>query len=137
MVEVTRLRTVPARTPVELSLPGDRFADMLCGKLGQLLPQTSNLLLVGVEIQNLTPADIHATMLRLQQRAESSDSTLVQRYGFLDRADFFRYYHRLSGLMVRGIPLQDGEPVILWENPQAKHPLPARVRTALIRSHTL
>jgi hypothetical protein len=138
MVEVTRLRTVPARTPVELSLPGDRFADMLCGKLGQLLPQTSNLLLVGVEIQNLTPADIQATMLRLQQRAEGNDPTLVQRYGFLDRADFFRHYRRLSGLLVRGgMPLKAGEPVVLWENPQTKHPLPTRVRTALVRSHTL
>lgn len=138
MVEVTRLRTVPARTPVELSLPGDRFADMLCGKLGQLLPQHSNLLLVGVEALNLTQNDIHATMLRLKQRAESNDSTVVQRYGFQDRADFFRHYQRLSGLLIRGgMPLQAGDSVILWDNPQAKHPFPAKVRTALMRSHTL
>jgi hypothetical protein len=138
MVEVTRLRTVPARTPVELSLPGDRFADMLCGKLGQLLPQHSNLLLVGMEALNLTQNDIHATMLRLKQRAEGNDSTVVQRYGFQDRADFFRHYQRLSGLLVRGgTPLQAGDSVILWSNPQAKHPFPAKVRTALMHSHTL
>jgi hypothetical protein len=137
MVEVTRLRTVQARTPVELSLPGDRFTDMLCGKLGQLLPQIGNLLLVGMERPILTHADLHATMLRLQKRAENNDPTLVQRYGFRDRADFFRSYQRLSGLLLRGIPLQAGEPAVLWENPQAKHPFSAKVRTALSRSHTI
>jgi hypothetical protein len=133
MVEVTRMRTIG--TALEASLPGDRFVDMLCGKLGQLLPQRSNLLLVGMEIPNLKQENIHAIMLRLKQRTEHNDATLVQRYGFQDRADFFRHYQRLSGLLVRGIPL--GNPVVLWENPQAKHPFPARVRTALIRSHTL
>ena len=137
MVEVTRLRTVQARTPIELSLPGDRFADMLCGKLRQLLPQVSNLLIVGVEIQSLTQADLQTTMLRLQQRAERDDSMVVQRYGFRDRADFFRHYQRLSGLLVRQIPLHAGDPVVLWINPQAKVPFPAKVRTALVRSHTL
>jgi hypothetical protein len=138
MVEVTRLRTIQAGTALEPQLPGDRFSDMLYGKLGQLLPQQSNLLLVGVETPNLTQDHIHATMLRLQQRAESNDSTLLQRYGFLDRADFFRHYQRLSGILVRGgAPLQAGDPVVLWENPRTKHPFPARVRTALMRSHTL
>jgi hypothetical protein len=138
MVEVTRLRAGQARTPTEAILFGDRFSDMLCSKLGQLLPQRGNLVLVGVENLNMTHADIHAMMLRLQQRAESNDPTVVQRYGFRDRADFFRHYQRLSGLLVRGgPPLQEGDSVILWVNAQAKHPLPARVRTTLARSHTL
>jgi hypothetical protein len=138
MVEVTRLRVSPARTASDISLPGDRFSDMLCSKLGQLLPQLGNLLLVGVEVLTLTQADVQAAMLRLQQRAERDDPAIVQRYGFRDRADFFRHYLRLSGLLVRGpTPLQAGDPVILWTNPQAKIPLPAKVRSALIRRHTL
>jgi hypothetical protein len=137
MVEVTRLRVVDPRTLTETSLPGDRFSDMLCGKLGQLLPQRSNLLLVGVEVLNLTQGDIHAAMLRLKQRAESNDATIVQRYGFRERSDFFQHYQRLSGLLVRKISLRAGDPVILWDNPQAKVPLPTKVRTALTRSHTL
>ena len=40
-------------------------------------------------------------------------------------------------MLVRQIPLSTIDPVIVWDNPQAKQPLPARVRTALSRSHTL
>jgi len=104
-----------------------------------LLPQRGNLLLIGVEAPFLvTHEDLHTTMLHLQQRAENNDPTAVQRHGFRDRADFFHHYQRLSALLVRGgTPLQAGEPVVVWVNPQAKYPLPARVRTVLSRSHTL
>jgi hypothetical protein len=43
MVEVTRMRGIPAG-----QLFNDRFIDLVCGKLGQLLIQRSNLLIVGV-----------------------------------------------------------------------------------------
>ena len=64
MVEVTRLRMVqdstrdlaqaqgqapPPHTAPIRSLVGERLADMVCSKLGQLLPQRRNILLVGVE----------------------------------------------------------------------------------------
>jgi len=154
MVEVTRLRAAQPRiplgaqehargtqslntTPLTGPLPSDRFSDMLCSKLGQLLPRRINLLLVGVEAPHLTHRDLHATMLRVQQRAEGNDSSVVHRHGFRDRADFFHHYQRLSALLVRGISLQAGEPLVIWVNPQAKYPLPTRVRTALSRSHTL
>jgi hypothetical protein len=149
MVEVTRLRAAGLRTPrdhqeykdktqsLSAALLGDRFTDMLCSKLGQLLSQRINLLLVGVEAPYLSHNELHATMLRIQQRAESNDAAIIQKHGFRDRADFFSHYYRLSALLVRGIPLQAGEQVIIWDNPQAKYPLPAKVRTALSRSHTL
>ena len=154
MVEVTRLRaaqpgTLPSaqehargtqssNTTLTGPLPDDRFSDMVCSKLGQLLPRRSNLLLVGMEAPPLTHGDIHAAMLRVQQRAEGNDSAVVQRHGFRDRADFFHHYQRLSAILVRGgTPLQAGEPVVIWDNPQAKYPLPTKVRTALSRSHTL
>jgi len=143
MVEVTRLRTAQANLmPGIQETPGgpllnDRFTDMLCSKLGQLLPQRSNLLLVGVEASLLASHEVSSTMLRLQQRAETNDSTVIRKHGFRDRADFFDHYQRLSGLLIRGIPLQTGETVIFWDNPQTKYPLPSKVRTALARSHTL
>jgi hypothetical protein len=153
MVEVTRLRAAQPRTPpgaqehargaqspnTTLTVPllGDRFSDMLCSKLGQLLPQRSNLLIVGVEAPHPTDRDLHAAMLRVQQRAEGNDSTVVHRHGFRDRADFFHHYQRLSALLVRGTPLRAGEPVVVWVNPQAKYPLPTKVRTVLSSSHTL
>lgn len=132
MVEVTRLRAALAGVPFE-----DRFTDMLCSKLGQLLPQHSNALVIGIETVPVTQEDLRFIMIRMQQRAEANDPVVVQRYGFRDRADFFQHYQRLSLLLLRGFPLQAGELVVLWNNPQGKYPLPARVQTALFRSHTL
>ena len=146
MVEVTRMQAAPSITSLDAhpteSAPmspvlGERFFDMLCSKLGQLLPQHSNILLVGLEAPRLTQPEVRAEMLRIQQRSERGDAALLQRQGFRDRADFFRYYQRLSALLVRGTPIQDGDPVAIWVNPQAKYPLPVKVLTALSRSHTL
>jgi hypothetical protein len=126
MIEVTRLRIIQ---DVEESL-----ADMVCSKLGQLPPQRTNILLVGVEAPGFTQDILRAAMLHLQQRAERNDTAIVQRYRLRDRTDFFHHYQRLSELLVRGPDQQAGETVICWVNPQAKHPLPGRVRTALYRS---
>jgi hypothetical protein len=149
MVEVTRLRTVqdstrdlapaqgqapPAHTVPMRALVEERLADMVCSKLGQLMPQRRNIFLVGVEALGLTQDTLRAAMLHLQQRAERNDATVVQRHGFRDRADFFHHYQRLSELLVRGPHLQAGEPVFGWVNPQAKYPLPSKVRTVLYRS---
>ena len=152
MVEVTRLRaghlgTPPGAqehahvphapdTPPSVALMGERFAGMLCRKLGQLLAQRSNLLLVGIEAPYLTPDDLHAARLSVQQRAEGNDSAVVHGHGFRDRRDFFHHYQRLSAVLVRGTPLQVGKPVVVWVNPQAKYPLPSKVHTVLSRSHT-
>jgi hypothetical protein len=132
MVEVTRMRGIPVG-----QLFNDRFTDLVCGKLGQLLAQRSNLLLVGAEGPQVTYDEVRTLMLRLQQRAEGNDASVVQRYGFRDRVDFFNRYQRLSAILLRGTSLQAGDPVIFWDNPRAKYPLPAKVRTALTRSHML
>jgi len=128
MMEVTRLRNAED--------VGERLADMVCSKLAQLPPQHSNILLVGIETPSLTPDILRGAMLQLQQRAERTDASFVHRYGFHDRADFFRHYQRLSEILVRGPKLQAGEPVVTWVNPQAKYPLPGKVRTVLYRSQS-
>ena len=151
MVEVTRLRADPNSTLAEaqeqtlatpapntiLTIPliGERLADTICSKLGQLLPQRSHVLLVGVEALHLTHSDLRAAMLRIQQRAERNDSTFLQRHRFRDRADFFHHYQRLSEILVRGPHVQAAEPMVVWVNPLAKHPLPSKVRTVLYHSH--
>lgn len=131
MVEVTRLRRTDTQTEEE------RLADAICTKLGQSLPQHSSVLIVGVDAIRLEPKDLQAIMLRIQQRAERSDSAFWARYGFLDRADFFRHYQRLSEVLLRCSPLQADQPLIVWVNPQAKYPLPGKVRTALHRSQNI
>ena len=134
MVEVTRLRGVLTGTiPAE----GERLADAICSKLGQFPPQRSNVLIVGTDDLYMTHNELQAVMLRLQQRAERSDSTFWQRYGFRDRAGFFQQYQRLSEVLVRGSQSQAGRSALAWTNPQARQPLPGKARTALYRSHAL
>lgn len=146
MLEVTRLRaevrgqdlsTSTAQTHPLTPLIDERLADTICSKLGQLLPQHSNVLLVGVEALRLTQSDLRATLLRIQQRAEQNDAIFLQKHRFRDRTHFFQHYMRLSEVLVRRAQSPAGEPVISWVNPQAKHPLPVKVRTALYRSQTV
>ncbi len=151
MVEVTRIRADQKGSPLDaqeeplvtpapnsiltISPISQRLADTICSKLSQLLPQRSNVLLIGVETLHLTPSDLRSTMLGIQQRVERNDSTFLQEHRFSDRADFFRHYQRLSEVFVRGPYLQADEPMVAWVNPQAKYPLPRKVRTVLYRSH--
>jgi hypothetical protein len=140
MVEVTRLRTVSraemSSSENGASLEGERLADAICSKLGQFLPQRGNVLIVGVDALRLTQNDLQSIMLRIQQRAERNDSAFWSRYGFQDRAEFFRHYQRLSEVLVRRTQWEVDQPMVAWVNPQAKHPLPSKARTALYRSHT-
>jgi hypothetical protein len=141
MVEITRTRTSKkgntAESDSSLSAEADSLADTICSKLGQLLPQHSNVLIVGVESLRLAQGDLQAAMLRVQQRVERNDSTFWQRYRFRDRSEFFRHYQRLSEVLVREAPLRPEPPFLAWINPQGKYPLPAKVRTSLYRSHTV
>ena len=134
MVEVTRLRAI-ASTDNGFPQESERLADAICSKLRQFLPQRPNILIIGVDSLILTQADLQSLMLRLQQRAERSDSAFWQRYGFRERADFFQGYQRLSEILVRPFTPQTSEPASVWVNPQARQPLPSKVRTALHRSH--
>jgi len=136
-LEVTRLR-INQRTAEEqasgTNTIGDRLADAVCSKLGQLVHQQCNILLVGVDALQLTQEDVRAAMLRLQQRAERNDPAFFQRYRFRDRTDFFRYYQRLSEILVRDTRVPTGETFLAWVNTQAKILLPSKVRTVLYRS---
>jgi hypothetical protein len=135
MVEVTRIRGVPSATN-ETPQEGERLTDAICSKLRQCLAQRANVLIVGFDALRFTQPDLQSILLRAQQRAEGSDSTFWQRYGFRERADFFQHYQRLSEILVRPSRLHANEPTIVWVNPQAKHPLPGKARTALHRSHS-
>lgn len=129
MLEVTRIQADAKSTPEA------RLAAAIAEKLGQLLPQRSNALLVGIEATELNLDDIQRALLGIQQRAEQNDQVFLRRHRFRDRADFFRHYQRLSEILVRQPQLDAGNSVVTWINPQAKHPLPSKVRNALYRSH--
>ena len=133
MVEVTRVQTDKnLQSPAPSS--GARLADAVIDKLGQLLPSRSNILIAAIEAPHLTPSDLRNAMFSMQQRAERNDSTFLQGHGFPDRADFFRYYQRLSEVLVRVPHSEAARSMVTWINPQAKHSLPSRARTVLHRS---
>jgi hypothetical protein len=101
----------------------------------QFLPRHSNILIVGADTLRLTQNELQTVMLRIQQRAERHDPAFWQRYGFQERADFFRCYQRLSEVLLRESQFQADGSIVVAINPQAKDPLPGKVRTALYRSH--
>lgn len=133
-VEVARVRPAAAGPLAGAALDG-RLADVVVRKLGQLLPDRANVLLVGVDAPPPDEPAVRAAMLAAQRRAEAGDPALVGRHGLQGRGDFFRRYRRLSAVLVRGTPLRAADPLVLWDNPQAERPLPSEVRTALVRSH--
>lgn len=161
MVEVTRMRVAPPNPespaancttpplqpqaplagprlvgpPLAGPPPGDRFFDTFCSKMGQMLPQCGNVLIIGQDGPAPAPADLHATMLNFRRRVESDDPAALLRHGFRDRGDFLRHLQRLSVLLIRTVPLKPGDAAVLWDNPQAKVPLPPKARAALAGSH--
>lgn len=145
-VEVTRKRaserapTMTARTPhadlerapSERERESNRFLDLVCAKLTQMQPGMVNLLWVVVDSREVEQIDVTGAMRQLKARAESRDVSLFTRHGFIDTADFFRHYLRLSGIVVRAIASADANPShALWVNNQAQHPIPAAIRTIL------
>jgi hypothetical protein len=137
MLEVTRLRAEPGDLTSDLTQSMERLADAVCSKLGQMQHQLSNVLIVGVDTLHPTEGDLRGMMLRIQQRAEHGDTAFFQRYGFRDRADFFRHYQRLSEILIRTSNLEARGPILTCINSQAKYPLPGKVRTVLYRSQTV
>jgi hypothetical protein len=93
----------------------------------------SNILVVGHETLDLNEATIRGAMVRLQQRVERDEFRTIQRYGYRDRADFFRSFRRLSEVVLHGMKQQGEGRLVGWINPQANERLAAKVRTALYR----
>jgi hypothetical protein len=110
------------------------MAGVVSSKLSQMLPGMMNLLVIVADHKRIAELDVARVMNQLKQRAEQKDHQLFRRHKFRDTADFFKYYQRLSGVLVRN-PGHDeaGQRPILWLNNQTKHPLPAPICTILQR----
>jgi hypothetical protein len=136
MVEVTRLRPQAAPASGETAA-GDsssieaRLAVLICGKLGQLVPNLPNVVVVGVPAESLAALDVAETMCALVTRAERRELTARERHPIRQPSDFFRPYRYLSGLLVRPWPLPPTpQPATFWTNPQATKTLPVRLRAS-------
>lgn len=117
--------------PAEPADLATRLTDTVCNKLGQLQSGMANLLVVVVDSSS-DEIDLRSTMLRLKERAERKEQHLFSRHGWRGPSDFFKSYLRLSMLLMRTHPEDEKHSrVTLWENPQAKYPLPANIRSLL------
>lgn len=139
-VEVTRMRiSIRENDEGEQSLfdpqvEGRRLAEIVGSKLSQMLPSMMNLLVIMADLQTMCELDVGKVMNQLKQRAEQKEPQLFQRHSFRDTSDFFRYYQRLSAVLLRSTGNDEsGKCPILWINNQTKHPLPAPICTILQR----
>jgi hypothetical protein len=138
-VEVTRMRRSMRENDDEPPLfdpqaEGRRLADIVGSKLGQMLPGIMNLLVIMADQETMCELEVGQVMNQLKQRAEQKEAQLFQRHRFRDTSDFFRYYQRLSAVLLRSTGQHDiGKCPILWLNNQTKHPLPVSICTILQR----
>lgn len=122
-----------------------RLGDALIAKLRQLPPGMPNVVVLGAEGARSSLPEPGAVAAGLRLRAEAHDATLFARHGFADAPAFFRAFLRLSAVALlapwdegaanadtAAVSLAELAPgATLWLNPQAKHPLPPPVRSAL------
>jgi hypothetical protein len=135
-VEVTRPRLGGEATPPgeEQAAEGDepagaaRLAAAVCAKLGQLPPAAINVLVIaGHEARTAGAA---RAMADLKRRAERRDEAYFARRGFASARAFVVASYRLSAILLPDEAAPPAPPG-LWLNPEATHPLPAPLRTAL------
>jgi hypothetical protein len=69
-----------------------------------------------------------------KDRKERKEAALLARQCFVNAADFFKHYLRLSGVLIRFLE-EDAEMghAVLWLNNQTKQAIPGLLRTALQR----
>lgn len=139
-VEVTRIDSSymeVSETPTgfDIQQAALRLMDTVCDKLGQMQPGMSNVLVIITDSDFFMALDLEQAMAQLKDRVERKEEGLYGRYGFVKPADFFKYYLRLSGILVRTIA-DKGKSIhsVLWLNNQTKQPLTGPMRTRLERS---
>lgn len=133
LLEVTRTH-VRDRTASTHEAAADRLVDVAGGKLRQMAPSVVNVLLIGARLDEAIAGQLPDALNRLLRRVERGESAVLARYGFASRSVFFAHFQRLSQLVVRDPDDVTSEYFATWANPQARQALPARVRTALLRS---
>ncbi len=116
--EVSRLR--PARS--QEHDPAGRLAAVLCGKLGQLVAGSANLLMVVSDADPYSAVDVSATLQMLRRRADAQDDAYFAFRGLAGARSFAQTLPRLSAVLVVA-PAAAAEALFL--HPQARHQLPA------------
>jgi len=127
-LEVTQAQEPGAETPEWVG----KLIGLVCQKLGQMMPESLNVLVVASEGGSLTIEEVTGAMKRLKERVEQREGDLLARFGFTDPSDFFKQFQWLSGIVVwKSQEHALGTGKSLWTNPQARRPLPTEMVSLL------
>ncbi len=133
-VEVTRVqRPLPTRAKAQT-----RLIEVTCAKLRQFPSGAINILVIALTntpAGGLGLADIMQAMETLRRHSFGKDEPFLRARGLNGSDEFFALAPRLSAALA-ALPSTDPldtphAQLALWANPQAKHPLPTDLRTAL------
>jgi hypothetical protein len=128
-LEVTQVQDPTEETPEWQG----KLVGIVCHKLGQMVPDSLNVLIVTPENGSLAAEDVNRAMKRLKERMEKREVDLLSRFGFAEPSDFLKQFQWLSGIVVwKGQHHETGKGKSVWANPQAKRPLPAAIASLLI-----
>lgn len=125
-VEVRRIRRLESDAD-ETNARATKLMMALCEKLGQLPPSIVNLLWLTAH-DDLSEADLTGAVATLRQLADRKTDDYFARRGYRSSGEFLKAFHRLSGIL-----LHRANANILWHNPQARHPIPPDLVSALRR----
>lgn len=118
---------------VRAELSAGKWAEVVCGKLGQLPTGAINVLLVGTSAQVAEPATAEAALGELSRMAQRGEDAVFQRNGLLGARDYARQVVRLSGVLrVADWDEAGAARLSLWRNPAARHAVPAELGRALV-----
>jgi hypothetical protein len=133
-IEVTHLHGLhpfPAAAPAGEAGIDFHLVDVLCTKLRQMLANMANILFIISDPAGLEPPDLPAHLAWIKDNAERRDPAFYARQRFLTPSDFFKYYERLSGLVLY-TAAGTGQ-AAFWLNPQARVKLAGPVKNCLQR----
>lgn len=129
-IEATHVRGLQDPVAGEAAID-QRLIDVLCGKLGQMLPNMANLLFLA--IPKPVSMDYLADHLAwMRSKAESKDAKFFARYNFSSPGGFLTVFKRLSGVYAFG---GAGE-TAAWLNSQSSLKLPGDLKNILARGFT-
>lgn len=97
---------------------------IVLAKIRQLPAGAANVLLVATA--DAAETDIGAAARGLRAGADAADAGLLARGGFSGRRDFYQSYLRLGAVVIWSEGLPQGRRSLVWVNPSARIPVPAR-----------
>jgi hypothetical protein len=112
------------------------FGDVICDKLGQMIPGMTNVLAVSTDSATHDAHSLEKAIESLKERARHGDNEFFKQKGLEGADDYIEKVTRLSGVLVRSIwaPLcAKDERNLLCCNKDAEHSIPEDIRRILRR----